>query len=88
MLGENASLLAAIGRAVSGDVHCIDEGCYIVDGHCLRTHPCRDERAATVRETRYPGRKVRKSMSRIFHKSLACSKSFSLLRYVKVTTIP
>ena len=23
--------------AVSGDVHCIDEGCYMVDGHCIRT---------------------------------------------------
>lgn len=23
--------------SVSGDVHCIDEGCYVVDGHCVRT---------------------------------------------------
>lgn len=23
--------------SVTGDLHCIDEGCYIVDGHCLRT---------------------------------------------------
>lgn len=23
--------------SVAGDVHCIDEGCYIVDGHCVRT---------------------------------------------------
>ena len=23
--------------AFSGDAHCIDEGCYLVDGHCLRT---------------------------------------------------
>lgn len=23
--------------AVSGDNHCIDVGCYVVDGHCLRT---------------------------------------------------
>lgn len=23
--------------AVSGDNHCIDHGCYIVDGHCIRT---------------------------------------------------
>lgn len=23
--------------SVSGDVHCIDEGCYLVNGHCLRT---------------------------------------------------
>ena len=23
--------------AVSGDNHCIDQGCYVVDGHCIRT---------------------------------------------------
>lgn len=23
--------------SVSGDVHCIDDGCYVVDGHCIRT---------------------------------------------------
>ena len=23
--------------SVSGDVHCHDEGCYVVDGHCIRT---------------------------------------------------
>lgn len=23
--------------SVSGDSHCIDEGCYLVDGHCVRT---------------------------------------------------
>lgn len=23
--------------SVSGDVHCIDEDCYVVDGHCIRT---------------------------------------------------
>ncbi len=23
--------------SVSGDVHCCDEGCYLVDGHCVRT---------------------------------------------------
>ena len=23
--------------SVSGDVHCIDEGCYVVNGHCVRT---------------------------------------------------
>lgn len=23
--------------SVSGDVHCLDHGCYMVDGHCLRT---------------------------------------------------
>jgi len=23
--------------SVSGSVHCIDEGCYLIDGHCVRT---------------------------------------------------
>ncbi|KGX93561.1 competence protein ComE [Pontibacillus halophilus JSM 076056 = DSM 19796] len=23
--------------SVSGSVHCVDEGCYIIDGHCVRT---------------------------------------------------
>lgn len=23
--------------SVSGDVHCVDEGCYLVEGHCVRT---------------------------------------------------
>ncbi|MFV0557349.1 MAG: ComE operon protein 2 [Enterococcus sp.] len=23
--------------SVSGDVHCIDDGCYVVEGHCIRT---------------------------------------------------
>ncbi|QEA30824.1 hypothetical protein C5L31_001026 [Secundilactobacillus malefermentans] len=23
--------------SVAGDTHCIDEGCYLVDGHCMRT---------------------------------------------------
>lgn len=23
--------------SVSGDVHCIDDGCYVVDNHCIRT---------------------------------------------------
>lgn len=23
--------------SVSGSVHCIDDGCYVVDGHCVRT---------------------------------------------------
>ncbi|WP_173916082.1 ComE operon protein 2 [Halobacillus sp. Marseille-Q1614] len=23
--------------SVSGGIHCIDEGCYVVDGHCVRT---------------------------------------------------
>ncbi|MBU8905620.1 ComE operon protein 2 [Desertibacillus haloalkaliphilus] len=23
--------------SISGDVHCVDDGCYVVDGHCIRT---------------------------------------------------
>jgi dCMP deaminase len=23
--------------SISGGVHCIDEGCYLIDGHCVRT---------------------------------------------------
>ncbi|MCI1856588.1 MAG: ComE operon protein 2 [Sporolactobacillus sp.] len=23
--------------SISGDVHCLDEGCYVVNGHCVRT---------------------------------------------------
>jgi dCMP deaminase len=23
--------------SISGGVHCIDEGCYVIDGHCVRT---------------------------------------------------
>ncbi|HET7628394.1 MAG TPA: ComE operon protein 2 [Bacillales bacterium] len=23
--------------SISGSVHCIDEGCYVIDGHCVRT---------------------------------------------------
>lgn len=23
--------------SVSGSIHCIDEGCYVIDGHCVRT---------------------------------------------------
>ena len=23
--------------SVSGSVHCVDEGCYVIDGHCVRT---------------------------------------------------
>ncbi|MPQ21544.1 ComE operon protein 2 [Carnobacterium divergens] len=23
--------------SVTGDAHCVDEGCYVIDGHCVRT---------------------------------------------------
>jgi dCMP deaminase len=34
---DNRVIAGGYNGSVSGDVHCIDEGCYIVDGHCLRT---------------------------------------------------
>ena len=37
LVREKRIIAGGYNGAVSGDVHCIDEGCYIVDGHCLRT---------------------------------------------------
>ncbi len=34
---EKRIIAGGYNGSVSGDVHCIDEGCYVVDGHCLRT---------------------------------------------------
>jgi len=30
-------IAAGYNGSVSGDDHCLDEGCYLVDGHCVRT---------------------------------------------------
>jgi len=30
-------IAAGYNGSVSGDDHCLDEGCYMVDGHCVRT---------------------------------------------------
>ena len=42
--------------SVSGDVHCIDEGCYVVNGHCVRHHPRGNECDPPVRQIRRPDR--------------------------------
>lgn len=34
---EKRVIAGGYNGSVSDDVHCIDEGCYIVDGHCVRT---------------------------------------------------
>lgn len=34
---EKRIIAGGYNGSVSGDVHCIDEGCFVVDGHCLRT---------------------------------------------------
>lgn len=34
---EKRIIAGGYNGSVSGDAHCIDEGCYIVDGHCVRT---------------------------------------------------
>lgn len=34
---EKRVISGGYNGSVSGDVHCIDEGCYVVDGHCIRT---------------------------------------------------
>lgn len=34
---EKRIIAGGYNGSVNGDVHCIDEGCYVVDGHCLRT---------------------------------------------------
>ena len=34
---EKRIIAGGYNGSISGDKHCIDEGCYIVDGHCIRT---------------------------------------------------
>ncbi|WP_314208206.1 ComE operon protein 2 [Vagococcus salmoninarum] len=34
---EKRIIAGGYNGSVSGDVHCIDEGCYVVDNHCVRT---------------------------------------------------
>lgn len=37
-LVKNRRIIAGgYNGSVSGDNHCIDDGCYVVDGHCIRT---------------------------------------------------
>src|SRR5690625_7423009 len=34
---DNRMIAGGYNGSVSGSAHCIDEGCYLVDGHCVRT---------------------------------------------------
>ncbi|ASK63133.1 ComE operon protein 2 [Virgibacillus phasianinus] len=34
---EKRIIAGGYNGSVSGDSHCIDEGCYVIDGHCVRT---------------------------------------------------
>ncbi len=34
---EKRMIAGGYNGSVSGEVHCIDEGCYVIDGHCVRT---------------------------------------------------
>lgn len=34
---ENRIIAGGYNGSVSGGVHCTDEGCYVIDGHCVRT---------------------------------------------------
>ncbi|GGJ48252.1 ComE operon protein 2 [Virgibacillus salexigens] len=34
---EKRIIAGGYNGSVSGSVHCIDEGCYVIDGHCVRT---------------------------------------------------
>ncbi|MFV0561225.1 MAG: ComE operon protein 2 [Enterococcus sp.] len=37
LVKEKRIIAGGYNGSVSGDDHCIDQGCYVVDGHCLRT---------------------------------------------------
>ncbi|WEG14917.1 ComE operon protein 2 [Pullulanibacillus sp. KACC 23026] len=34
---DNRIIAGGYNGSIAGGVHCIDEGCYVVDGHCIRT---------------------------------------------------
>ncbi len=34
---DNRIIAGGYNGSVSGSDHCIDEGCYVIDGHCVRT---------------------------------------------------
>lgn len=34
---EKRVIAGGYNGSISGDVHCIDEGCYVIDNHCIRT---------------------------------------------------
>lgn len=37
LVKEKRIIAGGYNGSVSGDTHCIDEGCAVVDGHCIRT---------------------------------------------------
>ncbi|MFD1018824.1 ComE operon protein 2 [Thalassobacillus hwangdonensis] len=37
IIRDKRMIAGGYNGSVSGDVHCIDEGCYVIDGHCVRT---------------------------------------------------
>ncbi|XBG73896.1 ComE operon protein 2 [Enterococcus cecorum] len=37
LVKDRRIIVGGYNGAVSGDNHCIDHGCYVVDGHCIRT---------------------------------------------------
>ncbi len=37
LVRDKRIIAAGYNGSVSGDEHCLDEGCYLVDGHCVRT---------------------------------------------------
>lgn len=37
LVKDHRIIAGGYNGAVSGDNHCIDHGCYVVDGHCIRT---------------------------------------------------
>ena len=37
LVNDRRIVAGGYNGAVSGDNHCIDHGCYVVDGHCIRT---------------------------------------------------
>lgn len=37
IIRDNRIIAGGYNGSISGGVHCIDEGCYVIDGHCVRT---------------------------------------------------
>lgn len=37
IIRDNRIIAGGYNGSVSGGVHCVDEGCYVIDGHCVRT---------------------------------------------------
>lgn len=37
LVKEKRIIAGGYNGSVSGDAHCLDEGCYVLDGHCIRT---------------------------------------------------